>query len=556
MRKISLMLLTAIMAVTVGAQPQMLKKTLGIDKPAAALTIEKNATRQVLSQADGLLHEQPMAAAAPKASAENTPVVPPADLVTQRYRLNGYIMLEGWETVSRTVDIGFDGNDVYVHGFMHFLPDAWIKGTLSSDHSTVTFPMQFVGNLYNSNGELRDVYFWPAMYADGGWHSIDAVFNYNEDVGTFMLTQEVVTYIFENTLVDGLRYFAVYDTVLSMTDDSDTVEVPDGLVTQECQFSGMMMELIDEENVVWSEYEAKTSAVSVAYDDDYCYIQGLCPYIPGAWAKGKRGEGNTFTFENGQYFGVYIFMGEAYPIYLVGYNADFGQAEDIVMTLDEATGTLTTGQWVSMNAIPDDMWAYEVYSNVVITPVLDVAAVPATPEVTYFEYDADLEMAMAEFAIPATDVDGTPLLVSKLYYQVYTDYGQGAEPYTFEAEWHEGLDDDMTLVPYSYEDDIDFLSKGELVIFYTIRPDIKRIGVKSIYTGGGQTNESEISWWLVDESYNPDETTGIAEAKNRQKTSVVYYDLQGRKATADTKGLLLKQTQQADGSVKTVKVVR
>jgi hypothetical protein len=37
---------------------------------------------------------------------------------------------------------------------------------------------------------------------------------------------------------------------------------------------------------------------------------------------------------------------------------------------------------------------------------------------------------------------------------------------------------------------------------------------------------------------------------------VLYFDLQGRQTSATSKGLLMKQTRKADGSVSTVKVMR
>ena len=96
-----------------------------------------------------------------------------------------------------------------------------------------------------------------------------------------------------------------------------------------------------------------------------------------------------------------------------------------------------------------------------------------------------------------------------------------------------------------------------MILFYGITDGLKRIGVKSIYTGGEETNETEINWYLVDENYVPDETiTGIAQTNSKANTQVLYFDLQGRQASATSKGLLMKQTRKADGSVSTVKVMR
>lgn len=554
MRKFTLMLLAAMFTITMGAQTAMLKKGPALQKPATAKMLRQSPERQLIEQ--GMFAQEGASRKNVIGEITNELVTPPADLVTERYRLNGSIKVSGWETVSRTILIGFDGNDVYLQGFMYYLPEAWIKGTLSEDHSTVSFPMQFVGNIYNSDNELRDVYFWPATYItddtdEGSWQPIDAVFNFNEDMKTFVLQQEVVTYIFENTLTDGLRYFAVYDSELTITSDIDTVEVPDDLVTEAYQLEGIAMNY-DYDAEDWYADEEFVRSVQVAYDEDHIYIKGLCSYIPGAWVKGDR-QGDKYVLANGQYFGIYIYEGEAYPIYLVGYDKQEDKAADIVLELDEETGTLTTQQWVSLSAIADDVLAYEIYSDVALSHILDVAAVPETPEIAYFEYDPDYEMGLAELEIPTVDVDGRPLMTSKLSYQIFTDYGDGVEPYVFLADWHEGLEEDMTVVPYDFEDDIDFLRGGEMVLFYSIEEGLKRIGVQSIYEGGGKTNKSEISWYLVDEDYEP---TAVSSTTGRSNGETVYFDLQGRHVTDQTKGLLIKQTRKADGSINTVKVVR
>jgi hypothetical protein len=48
---------------------------------------------------------------------------------------------------------------------------------------------------------------------------------------------------------------------------------------------------------------------------------------------------------------------------------------------------------------------------------------------------------------------------------------------------------------------------------------------------------------------------GIGEVGTTEEV-VTYYDMQGRLADAHAKGLLLKQVRQADGTVKTIKVMR
>ena len=52
------------------------------------------------------------------------------------------------------------------------------------------------------------------------------------------------------------------------------------------------------------------------------------------------------------------------------------------------------------------------------------------------------------------------------------------------------------------------------------------IGAKSIYTGGGETNESDITWYDLSNS-------GITEVTAGQSQSMQLYDLLGRRVDSD-----------------------
>ena len=70
------------------------------------------------------------------------PVVAPEGLVADEWAVSAKDNYGA--PVSTYFYIGFDGNDVYLKGFTHYLPDTWLKGTLSEDGKTITFP----GNQY------------------------------------------------------------------------------------------------------------------------------------------------------------------------------------------------------------------------------------------------------------------------------------------------------------------------------------------------------------------------------------------------------------------------
>ena len=71
------------------------------------------------------------------------PVTVPEDLVAETWTFSGTDYFDE-VAVSRTVLVGFDGEDVYVQGLSETLPEAWVKGTLEDDQ--ITFEKgQFLG---------------------------------------------------------------------------------------------------------------------------------------------------------------------------------------------------------------------------------------------------------------------------------------------------------------------------------------------------------------------------------------------------------------------------
>ena len=71
---------------------------------------------------------------------------------------------------------------------------------------------------------------------------------------------------------------------------------------------------------------------------------------------------------------------------------------------------------------------------------------------------------------------------------------------------------------------------------------------------GGYYGELIFSDITISTSFEPD-LTGIANVSSTKATATAYYDLQGRKASANQKGMLIKKSTMADGSVKSVKIM-
>ena len=474
MKKI-ILLLAAVMSMAVVAQPVQNTK---LPKPDAGKAHAITAPRADFTAS--LKSDAPRLA--------DAIVTPPENLETRGYRLNGYIFDgSSWEVVDRTLQIGIDGNDVYLQGFSVYLPEAWIKGTLNDDYTQVTFPVQYYGDLYGN-----DLYFYPVSPVGDEYVLVDAVFDYNERADVFVLNQDQVCYILENAHPDHLGWYYQYDSEMSITPDAGTVVVPEGLETQPYMLTGYYMGYYDDVDM-WFEGEPLMAGVKVGFDGDDIYIQGMCSYLPKSWVKGHL-EGDSYVFDNGQYFGPFAYVGEVYPLYFMGCTPETNDAEPFTLTLDPETGALVAGQWYGICADDVDVNWYDLLGSVVLTPMVDEPAVPETPEVLYYEYYPDEELGFLVLDIPVVDVDGKPLLTDLLGYRIFCDYGNGPEPYIFWDDIY-GFGQDETIIPYDFNDDMNILMGGQLVVVYFIGDDIQRIGVQSVYFGGDEMNESEIGWY-------------------------------------------------------------
>ena len=515
MKKILLMLLTTVLSMSVSAQ------SVTQNQPLPKLG-EANHTAINAPRAD---HGKMMKAAAPKAA--GAVVTPPASLETKQYRLNGYIF-DGtsWERVDRALQIGFDGNDVYLQGFSVFLPEAWIVGTLSDDGMSVSFPIQYYGNYYG-----EDLYFFPMAVLGDQYVPSDAVFLYDELADYFALQQDQVTYILENFSDEEVGWYYPYDSEMTITCDEGTVTAPADLETQDYMITGVYMGYTDD----WFEGDPLVGGAKVGFDGDDIYIQGLCSYLPNAWIKGHR-DGDSYVFDNGQFFGTFIYYGEAYPLYFMGCEPYTNDEAQMVMTLDPETGALVAQQWYGICSDNVGVYWYDLLANVVLSPIADEPAVPAEPTILFYEYYDDEGMGYIMLDIPVVSEDDEPLLTSQLAYELFCDYGNGPEPYIFWADYY-GFDQDETTIPYSFNDEMNILEGGMMIVLYEIGEDIERIGVRSVYYGGGETNTSEITWYQIK---SPSSVTEVTIGDNKELN---YYDLMGRRVDANhlTPGIYVRQ---------------
>ena len=472
-----------------------------------------------------------------------TPVIVPEGLTTKNYL---YSCSEGAEMALKdSVAVGVADGSIFIQGLYPDLPEAWVKG--SFDGHTVVIPAaQFLGK---EEGENRFAFGFDGDLAD-------MTFSYDVADDAFFSTQYLL--VKKDTVAKLDSYVNYYSGLLLSTKDDVPVVLPSGLTAEEYSYTATRVDYSRNGNVT-SQINA---AVNIAFDGTDVYLQGLDNrYVPNGWVKGTLADGKI-TVKNRQLLGT-VEEEDAnhvltiYPFYLHGaQEADAdedAETVDIVFNYDSATGTLTTNQVLYVSGEKYVNSWYHYFTGVQLKKVVEVAATPADPRVTNFTpFSQQNGYGYVMMNIPATGTNGEGLVKSKLFYQLYSDVEGTVAPIVFAPSLYMMLTEELSQVPYSFTDGYDFSEYQGQKIIYLNDPAIdtyNKIGVKSIYTGGGESHETQVQWYTI-KNY-----VGI-DALNAEQVSESFIDLQGRKAGETTKGLLIRQTRQADGTVKNQKVVR
>lgn len=441
------------------------------------------------------------------------------------------------ETVKETVKVAFSGSNIYIQGLSAYVPEAWIKGTING--STATFATrQYMGTGYGYS-----------VYTIGyNGTETDIVFNYDSEKGTLTTDTYILGISSSETLLQQLT-----NVTLTRQGGDDPIVVdevvtpPSTLKTTEYVFKGSSI-IYDTDGTIAGLKPVQWNVRVGFVGSKYVYIQGLCPYLPDAWVRGDMNSDGEVTFTRGQYFGEAITHQNFYFAGMI-----FNELSDVVLEWSSSTLTFTGGSYyMAINSQKNTLAPYDIYAGITITRIKDVAATPADPAVAEYQlYNSEANYGYARFEVPTQDVDGNAILMDKLSYRIYTEIGGVQEQYVFTPSFYQNLTEEMSTVPYMYADGWDFYRGGTFVSFYDSNNEFDKIGIQSVYNGGNQEHVSNIVWYNIKGS-----TEGIETATAAEGMSVNYYDLQGRRATADAKGILLRVETLSDGTTRTTKLVR
>ena len=412
-------------------------------------------------------HSQTASQAARRGIGDELVTPPSTATVETWYTVGGTIYVNtssGYSDLTNnmaTINVAFDGADIYIQRLSYWFRDAWVKGTIADGVATFASG-QFIG---------EDEYGPEYIVATTDGENPDETFSftYNSEEG---LLSSNTTYLVESGVADAVSAYCYwYVPVFSKEAPvkPEVVVVPEGLVAEEYAAS-----------FINSNGDAAYSYVNVGFEGSDVYIQGLCSFLPEAWVKGTL-EGETVTFAGGQFLGTYA---SEYDMYL--------QDEDVVFAYDAAANTFTLKGEAFIHT---GTKTADYYSNSIFKKVVEVAGTPVDPAILGIE-DAGYG-DVVEFIIPNVDTAGNPMASQKLSFQFYTDIETTQSPLTFLADDYTYLEEDMTVIPYGFIDSYDFYN-GRIYLNME-HSNWNRIGIQTIYTGGGEEHKSEVIWYTIKE---------------------------------------------------------
>lgn len=497
--------------------------------------------------------------AAPRMASGNTTVIydAPAGNV-QTYRRTGFAWQSSMFGLSLAYQDGMaaqicydnDGKTIWFKDIVTYATtDAYVKGSLSEDGTTITVDM----------GQL--VYY----EATEGWGMKLAMGNWDDEANGYVIDEQTATCTF--TVEDGTLYLNDTDNEFNEM----SVEYPQRIL-------GLFYDDIDPAyDNEWAGYgdfhsvltpvdfdvveapedlDAKKWLLTYDYDSDgevrdgrivkagfsggKLYIQGLNDYDPEFWAEGIV-EGDKVRIPNGQFLGLtqgmLTFLFNSTPVmkwddyYEEEYLSFDLLEEDFVFNYDAKAQLLTPAvhnHTLLVNQSTDEAYYSYAYENPAMEPYDEVPGRPQDPSILEFEDGvADYGEGLMMCDIPLFDTNGHFMDPEKVFYKLYIKIDDEVEEYPLYTDEYLMLEEDMLEVPYNFTDGWDIEPAARYFYFYETGFDL--MGIQSIYYGGGERHVSNIVWYDgTIEEIEDEVIVGISTLPVAGRAEV--YDLMGRRA--------------------------
>lgn len=450
-----------------------------------------------------------------------------------------------------------DGNDYYFQNPFNTLEtDTWIKGTRQDDIITVKTPQPVLEYTDSETGENTVLYakrlvwnedstgFQPDTLSDG---------SINNNI-TYRVSGDSITQTDGGQLAlctANNDWFGYGDEQVSYSLVTDkTNEIPAGV-----DFNTYMLAYRAQDGT------ADTLVAKVGFSGDKVYLSNFYTNI-NSCVVGTR-QGDTVTFPSGQYLGAnsyykshLYFMGvtpcTVYdPVYEETYDS-YTLNDKVTFTLGDGN-VLTTDSTYVLNAGKGDLYYIQDFSHPQLIPF---QASPATPLAPYslesdFSNDPTSGSNYVSFYLDKRDTADNFIDPALLSYQLVTadEDGTNIQPYTFYADTYEGLTNDTDRLSYTFSNGTNIQSSYNQRAILLYDEFYGRLGVRSVYTAGGETRYSDVGWFL---------TNGISDvtAPESRVKREDYYDMAGRRITVPQKGFYIRSVTYADGTVKNTKLLK
>jgi len=256
--------------------------------------------------------------------------------------------------------------------------DGWVRGTLSPDRSTITVPMgQYTA--YTRSFDMA-VQVWMMTYdADNDTFVPDqSVAEVSYTVlhdGSIALNGSDENHVMgcvNRAFGDTFHYLDFewngngdYATVYTQSDEVPLTP-PAGLQTQSLYATTGW-----HDGVVWTPYQAQ---VSLGFDGDVVWLQGLSDLMPKSWVKGLR-RGDRLSFASRQFLGAYF----SSSVYLIGVEPDAQgnpAISDSITFTANADGSYTSFNDIMVSSKRNDISYLAYYMGMTLAPELDRTVTP------------------------------------------------------------------------------------------------------------------------------------------------------------------------------------
>lgn len=459
---------------------------------------------------------------------------------------NIYFRSETQDGIATEIVFSEDGKKAYFKNIIsHAATDTWVEGNVNNGRITVP---------------LGQMVYW---FDDG---------NYGLQLAMVEVNGNITTYTSKNK---GNAIFTIKgdDLYLEGTSATPDETIYKGLgLTYTDQYNGEWSYYIDYETVltykdvtmlnlpkdletsVYSmEYEQSGHLVNVGFKDNDVYVQGISENnIPNAWWKGTvQGDGKlVFPLQFAQVYSTYLlyfcgadFQGET--------TADGGTTWNYLWTdgsatfdFDREAGSFSSQQAVFINNADDHIERGEIFRAPRFRPYTEKAGTPSDPSIyTYIDYFDLAGFSILMPIVPLLDTEGNFMDPSKVSWQIFVD---DDEPFTLYPDEYKYLTEAIDEIPYLYtpEQQVKFSRSyiyEKAYGIYIFETGFRRIGVQTIYRGGGEEHRSNIGWHY----FGGDAVHSIAADDPSGETQ--HFDLSGRRVSDSHRGLTI--TRLPDGRI-------